>query len=434
MRWSDCGGPPYNNPPYYLSAYGLAVKHGFKGTEEEYLASLKGETGETGPTGPTGTQGPTGPIGETGPTGPVGPTGAAGAAGPTGPTGAQGQTGPAGEAGPTGPTGPTGETGATGPAGPMGPTGPAGGPTGPTGPTGPSGQAGAAGPTGPTGPSGAAGPTGPTGPAGENGVASFNGRTGAVLPQSGDYNATQIPVSGEPEAETVAAALSNKAPAGFGFGDAIQEIATTSAEESYETYCAKVDAVLDAMPDKTAKLVRAYPPAVYGNAGTTISLLYKGDANYAVLSNIGSADVGLCGWRMFKLRYPSSSSPAVWMPFEWENPPMKIGVEYRTTERYDGKPVFVMAVNGGAFPDNSSKIIEVQIPDTSGQVKMLDCYGVLDNGTQIPGLFGESVFDASNYLGLFTQNGNGKFTISVGSGRTVGLNFTLFLKYWKEGT
>lgn len=188
------------------------------------------------------------------------------------------------------------------------------------------------------------------------------------------------------------------------------------------------------MPDRTAKLVRAYPPALYGKAEVTVSLLYKGDANYAVLSNIGSADTGLCGWRMFKLRYPSSSSPAVWMPFEWENPPMKIGVEYRTTERYDGKPVFVMAVNGGAFPDNSSKIIEVQIPDTSGQVKMLDCYGVLDNGTQIPGLFGESVFDASNYLGLFTQNGNGKFTISVGSGRTVGLNFTLFLKYWKEGT
>ena len=220
MRWSERGGPPYNNPPYYLSAYGLAVKHGFKGTEEEYLASLKGETGETGPTGPTGAQGPTGPIGETGPTGPVGPTGAAGAAGPTGPTGAQGQTGPAGEAGPTGPTGPTGETGATGPAGPMGPTGPAGGPTGPTGPAGPSGQAGAAGPTGPTGPAGAAGPTGPTGPAGENGVTSFNGRRGVVVPQSGDYNATQIPVSGEPEAETVATALSNKAPAGYGLGAA----------------------------------------------------------------------------------------------------------------------------------------------------------------------------------------------------------------------
>nr|DAR15171.1 MAG TPA: hypothetical protein [Caudoviricetes sp.] len=42
------------------------------------------------------------------------------------------------------------------------------------------------------------------------GVSSFNGRTGAVTPQAGDYNATQIPVSAEEGAETVAAALNNK--------------------------------------------------------------------------------------------------------------------------------------------------------------------------------------------------------------------------------
>ncbi|MUU13054.1 MAG: hypothetical protein EP146_18170 [Oscillibacter sp.] len=170
------------------------------------------------------------------------------------------------------------------------------------------------------------------------GVASFNGRTGAVLPQSGDYNATQIPVSGEPEAETVAAALSNKAPAGFGFGDAVQSIETISAEESYETYCAKVDTVLDGMPNKTAKLVLAYPPAVYGKAGTTISLLYKGDANYAVLSNIGSADAGLCGWRMFKQRYPHRRVQQCGCRLSGSIRPCSY-VEYRTTERYNGKPV-----------------------------------------------------------------------------------------------
>ena len=207
------------------------------------------------------------------------------------------------------------------------------------------------------------------------GVSSFNGRTGAVKPQAGDYNATQIPVSGEPKAETVAAALSNKAPAGFGFGDAIQEIATASAEESYETYCAKVDAVLDAMPDKTAKLVRAYPPAVYGNAGTTISLLYKSDANYAVLSNIGSADAGLCGWRMFKLRHPSSSSPAVWMPFEWEHPPMKIGVEYRTSERYNGKPVYAKAINFGQAPNATYKDVSHGIENFSQLVSYTGMMG-----------------------------------------------------------
>lgn len=207
------------------------------------------------------------------------------------------------------------------------------------------------------------------------GVASFNGRTGAVLPQSGDYNATQIPVSGEPEAETVAAALSNKAPAGYGFGDAIQEIATTSAEESYETYCAKVDAVLDEMPDKTAKLVRAYPPAVYGKAGTTVSLLYKSDANYAVLSNIGSADTDLCGWRMFKQRYPSSSSPAVWMPFEWEHPPMQIGVEYRTVERYNGKPVYAKAINFGQAPNATHKEVSHGIENFSQLVSYTGMMG-----------------------------------------------------------
>lgn len=36
---------------YYLTAYGIAVKHGFVGTEIEWLASLKGERGDKGDTG-----------------------------------------------------------------------------------------------------------------------------------------------------------------------------------------------------------------------------------------------------------------------------------------------------------------------------------------------------------------------------------------------
>lgn len=34
---------------------------------------------------------------------------------------------------------------------------------------------------------------------------------------------------------------------------------------------------------------------------------------------------------------------------EWVNPPMNFGVEYRTTERYMGKPVYVKVVNCGDF-------------------------------------------------------------------------------------
>lgn len=40
-----------------LSAYQVAVQHGFEGTEDEWLISLKGEKGETGPKGEQGEQG-----------------------------------------------------------------------------------------------------------------------------------------------------------------------------------------------------------------------------------------------------------------------------------------------------------------------------------------------------------------------------------------
>lgn len=55
-----------------LSAYQVAVQHGFEGTEDEWLISLKGEKGETGP---KGDKGDTGEKGDTGPQGPKGDTG-----------------------------------------------------------------------------------------------------------------------------------------------------------------------------------------------------------------------------------------------------------------------------------------------------------------------------------------------------------------------
>lgn len=44
-----------------------------------------------------------------------------------------------------------------------------------------------------------------------------------------------------------------------------------------------------------------------------------------------------------------------WGPWEWVNPPMKLGVEYRTVERYNGKPVYAKLLNFGALPNSTSK-------------------------------------------------------------------------------
>ena len=61
-----------------LSAYEVWLENGNEGTEEEFLASLKGEKGDKGDKGDTGEQGPKGDTGSEGPQGPAGKDGANG--------------------------------------------------------------------------------------------------------------------------------------------------------------------------------------------------------------------------------------------------------------------------------------------------------------------------------------------------------------------
>ena len=59
----------------FLSAYAIALKHGFSGSEQEWLSSLRGADGQNGKDGAVGPQGETGPQGEPGPQGERGPQG-----------------------------------------------------------------------------------------------------------------------------------------------------------------------------------------------------------------------------------------------------------------------------------------------------------------------------------------------------------------------
>ena len=157
---------------YYLSAYGIAKAHGYTGTEDEWLASLKGAAGAPGKDGKPfnwrgawdastsyakldavehngscyvwtddaestagdepgvdelwelcaakGAKGDTGAAGAAGPQGPQGPQGEKGDKGDTGPQGPQGEKGDKGDTGPQGPQGEKGDKGDTGPQGPAG--------------------------------------------------------------------------------------------------------------------------------------------------------------------------------------------------------------------------------------------------------------------------------------------------------------------------
>ena len=204
------------------------------------------------------------------------------------------------------------------------------------------------------------------------GVASFNGWTGAVLPQSGDYNATQIPVSGEPEAETVAAALSNKAPAGYGLGAAAAPV---------------------------TDLNQAVLSGWYSCAGSSNGPSSNFYGWLLVSSRTGAGGMirqdawNALGQPDHFVRY---AVDGVWTPWEYVNPPMQLGVEYRTTERYNSKPVYKKAINTGALSAGTSKSVAHGVQNIGLRLSAL--YGLNNGGDNLvsnPGITGILV-DGSN--------------------------------------
>ena len=69
-----------------------------------------------------------------------------------------------------------------------------------------------------------------------------------------------------------------------------------------------------------------------------------------------------------------------WQPWEYVNPPMQLGVEYRTTERYQGKPVYTKAIDFGAAPNSTLKVVSI---GTANIEKIVDFKWMFANGNDI---------------------------------------------------
>ena len=72
---------------------------------------------------------------------------------------------------------------------------------------------------------------------------------------------------------------------------------------------------------------------------------------------------------------------AAWGAWEWVNPPMALGVEYRTTERCQGKPVYAQLVNFGYGPNNTNAHVTKTIENIGDIVRWS---GVMSDGCPFP--------------------------------------------------
>jgi hypothetical protein len=100
----------------------------------------------------------------------------------------------------------------------------------------------------------------------------------------------------------------------------------------------------------------------------------------------------------------------VWQPWEWVNPPMIPGVEYRTTERYNGQPVYTKLLDCGALPNASRKEVAHGISNCTP----LSYYGTWANNTQaIPDSAFSVTFSYSKIVIVTTSDLSGE-TLTLG--------------------
>ena len=81
-----------------------------------------------------------------------------------------------------------------------------------------------------------------------------------------------------------------------------------------------------------------------------------------------------------------------WTGWEWENPPMELGVEYLTTERWNGKAVYTKCIAFGELPSNTAKSVD---HNASGKV-FLGVRFVMSNNTPL------TVGDGASKIGVST--------------------------------
>lgn len=324
------------------------------------IQGIQGPQGLQGPAGATGAQGIQGPIGAQGPKGNDGADGRSftikamyaslAELNAAHPTGAEGDAYAVGTAesntiynwdvdrklwsniGPI--RGPQGEQGIQGVQGIQGIQG-AQGPQGEQGTQGPQGEQGIQGPEGPQGPRGY--------------PANINGKTpddaGNITLNAGDisgsvrYDAAQTLTDAQ---KTQARGNIGSAPSGYGLGEnkttgpMMSTVTADTLDTTYNNGWYFAGGVNIEGFNQAVVRVDSSGRTIFQTAFVAISdhILRR-----CLADTIGTA--------------PNNS----FGPWEWVNPPMQLGVEYRTTERYLGKPVYVKAVNFGVLPNTSEKSV-----------------------------------------------------------------------------
>lgn len=156
------------------------------------------------------------------------------------------------------------------------------------------------------------------------------------------------------------------APSGYGYGGTAINLGTVTSESALNTALATV---YDAMAAAETKVITwtQYPTS---SDWRWFGILSRSSANNGSL--IAHSAYG-GGSKIIKQKNSGS-----WVPCEWENPPLLVGVEYRTTERCAGKPVYAKKIKeaytssvGSSATSGTDYYIDHKISNFGGEVRVV---------------------------------------------------------------
>ena len=212
---------------------------------------------------------------------------------------------------------------------------------------------------------------------------------------TGDLNMANHRVLNVPEPATDSEPATRKyvndhfAPTGYGLGEAVMITDGRSVDAIRQTgwFAWDIDGVTD------APFAAGYMLVTAGRVENNVTQMIF-DANY---SDIGKN-------RMQVRTYGLTG----WSEWEWVNPPMEPGVEYATTEHYNGKTVYTKLINFGNLPASGRAYVNA----LGFSANVFEITGVASwgDGYEYPfPMFNEST--GAFICGVFIYNGS---TTSVG--------------------
>ncbi len=176
------------------------------------------------------------------------------------------------------------------------------------------------------------------------------------------------------------------APSGFGYGDANMPSLAVGNDTDGSKFNAEADKFLQKMAIGAVK--QAYiQDSPFVDSTRYIGTIFKADPNYVVIDAVSSN-----GFHIRKRKFNGA-----WFPWEYVNPPMQENVEYRTTERYNNKPVYKKLVNFGTMPNNAVKSVNYVPPEQTSICKAIAISGRVGTGSTLIGY--------PNVVYIYAENG-----------------------------